>query len=137
MKFMLRATLVAALFAGPVHIGIAQAEAPALQPNAAVPGATLSITGKGFGPYKSTRYNQVTFQGVPALIQRWEPDLIEVRVPSQATNGPVDVIIGKKRLKAGTFTRLQPTIRSVSPEEAEPGTVLEVIGEHFGNTACD
>jgi hypothetical protein len=75
-------------------------------------GSTLSITGKGFGPYKSTKFNQVTFKGVPALIQRWESDLIEVRVPSQAANGPVDIIIGKKHLKAGSFTRLQPAIQS-------------------------
>ena len=135
MKFILRVIIVLVFFAGLYYSNIAQAETPALHPNAAVPGATLSISGRGFGPFKSTRYNQVTFQGTPALIQRWEPDLIEVRVPSQATNGPVDVIIGKKRLKAGTFTRLQPTIRSLSPEEAEPGTVLEITGEHFGNTA--
>ncbi|GMV49709.1 MAG: IPT/TIG domain-containing protein [Nitrospira sp.] len=111
-----------------------RAEAPSLQPNAAVPGAVLSITGKGFGPFKSTTVNQVKFQGGSALIQRWEPDLIEVRVPSQAVNGPVEVFIGKKRLKAGSFTRLQPKILSVSPAEAEPGTVLEINGEHFGNT---
>src|SRR5512132_4409546 len=135
MKSIIRIIIGAALFAGPISSEVVQAEVPVLHPNAAVPGATLSITGKGFGPFKSTRYNQVTFQGTPALIQRCEPDLIEVRVPSQATNGPVDLIIGKKRLKAGTFTRLQPTIRSLSPEEAEPGTVLEITGEHFGNTA--
>lgn len=40
-----------------------RAEAPSLQPNAAVPGAVLSITGKGFGPFKSTTVNQVKFQG--------------------------------------------------------------------------
>ena len=135
MKFIVSLILGAALCGGSFSPGIARAEAPALHPNAAVPGATLSITGKGFGPFKSTRYNQVTFQGAPALIQRWEPDLIEVRVPSQATNGPVDVVIGKKHLKTASFTRLQPAIRSLSPEEAEPGTVLEITGEHFGNTA--
>ena len=135
MKSIARLIAGFALLAAPYLSGVAQAEAPALHPAAAVPGATLSITGKGFGPFKSTRYNQVTFQGAPALVQRWEPDLIEVRVPSQATNGPVEVIVGKKHLKTGPFTRLQPTIHSLTPTEAEPGTILEITGEHFGNTA--
>ncbi|MFZ1843256.1 MAG: IPT/TIG domain-containing protein, partial [Nitrospira sp.] len=135
MQYIARMLLGVALFAGPVVSGEVRAEGPVLHPNAAVPGSTLSITGKGFGPYKSTKFNQVTFKGVPALIQRWEADLIEVRVPSQAANGPVDIIIGKKHLKAGSFTRLQPAIQSLSPAEAEPGTILEITGEHFGNTA--
>ena len=135
MKYIARVMLVVALFSGPVVSGEVRAEAPALHPAAAVPGATLSISGKGFGPYKSTKFNQVTFQGVPALVQRWESDLIEVRVPSQAADGPVDIVIGKKHLKAGSFTRLQPAIHSLSPAEAEPGTILEITGEHFGNTA--
>lgn len=135
MKYITCAIVGLALLANSVDSMAARAEAPALHPNAAVPGATLSITGKGFGPFKSTRFNQVTFQGVSALIQRWDPDLIEVRVPSQAGNGPVDIIIGKKHLKAGSFTRLQPTIQSVSPAEVEPGSILEIAGEHFGHTA--
>ncbi|MBP8117512.1 MAG: IPT/TIG domain-containing protein, partial [Nitrospira sp.] len=135
MKYIARVMLAVALSSGPVVSGEVRAEAPTLHPAAAVPGATLSITGKGFGSYKSTKFNQVTFQGVPALVQRWESDLIEVRVPSQAADGPVDIVIGKKRLKAGSFTRLQPAIHSLSPAEAEPGTILEITGEHFGNTA--
>jgi hypothetical protein len=106
-----------------------------LVPAAALPGATISITGKGFGAYKSPQFNKVSFQGVPALVQRWESDVIEVKVPSKAGNGPVEVAIGKKKLKAGSFSVLQPVIHSVTPTEAERGSVVEIIGEHFGNTA--
>ncbi|MCC2640955.1 MAG: exported protein of unknown function, contains domain [Nitrospira sp.] len=134
MKSIHRVIISTIVLFGP-FLSEAWAEAPALHPNAAVPGATLSITGKGFGPFKSTRFNRVNFQGAPALIQRWEPDIIEVRVPSQAADGPVEVAIGKKRMKAGSFTRLQPTIHGLTPAEAEPGTILEISGEHFGNTA--
>ena len=38
-------------------------------------------------------------------------------------------------MKTGAFTRLQPTIQSLTPAAAEPGTILEITGEHFGNTA--
>jgi hypothetical protein len=135
MKSITRVVIGIFLLIGSFHSRDAVAGVPTLQPDAAVPGSTLSIVGKGFGPFKSTRFNQVTFQGTPALIQRWEPDIIEVRVPFQASDGPVDVIIGKKHLKAGKFTRLQPTIRSLTPAEAEPGMVLEIAGDHFGHTA--
>ena len=48
----------------------------ALQPNQAPPGATVSLSGKGLGRFTSVYNNRVTFNGVPALVQRWEPDLI-------------------------------------------------------------
>lgn len=106
-----------------------------LVPAAALPGATVSITGNGFGPFKSTRTNQVKFHGLNALVQRWEPDLIEVKVPSSVEDGPVEVIIGKKKVTAGKFSVLRPTILSVSPVNAVPGSELQILGQHFGNTA--
>ncbi len=106
-----------------------------LAPDAAPPGATVAISGQGFGPFKSTRENRVLFNGLPALIQRWDADLIAVKVPLRATSGPVTVASGKKTIAAGSFTVQQPTIRSLIPAEAEPGAVLQIVGEHFGTTA--
>jgi hypothetical protein len=106
-----------------------------LNPNSAAPGATVSIGGKGFGPFRSTQENRVLFNGTPALIQRWEPNLIVVKVPLRATTGPVEVLRGKKKIAAGTFTLQQPTIEAVTPTKAEPGAILQITGSHFGNTA--
>jgi len=106
-----------------------------LQPASGVPGATVSIVGKGFGTFRSTQVNRVTFNGQPALIQRWEPDLIEVKVPSKAETGAVEVNIGKKKLAAGTFSLVYPKIASINPAEIEPGHTVEILGEHFGPTA--
>ncbi|MGQ0809770.1 MAG: IPT/TIG domain-containing protein [Nitrospiraceae bacterium] len=106
-----------------------------ITPESATPGATIAITGKGFGAFKSSQFNRVLFNGQPALIQRWEQDVIEVKVPFKATNGPVEVVAGKKKVLAGAFTALRPHIRALSPPSAEPGTVLQITGEHFGNTA--
>src|SRR5678815_6030741 len=64
-----------------------------LQPQTGVPGATVSIVGKGLGPFKSAQVNRVLFAGVPALIQRWDQDVVEVKVPSKAQSGPVEVLI--------------------------------------------
>ncbi len=101
----------------------------------ATPGATLSLSGKTFGNFKSVQTNKVTINGIPALVQRWESDLIEVKVPFKATTGPVVVRIGKKRLPAGTLTIVRPQIEHITPTEAERGSLLQITGRHFGATA--
>ena len=106
-----------------------------IQPATGVPGATVSITGKGLGSFTSTQVNRVNFGKVPALIQRWESNVVEVRVPFEAQTGPVEVLIGKKKLQAGTFTVVYPKILSISPQEIEPGHTIEITGENFGVTA--
>jgi hypothetical protein len=106
-----------------------------LYPSTAVPGATLSISGKGFGAFRSVHVNRVTVGGLPALIQRWEPDLIEVKVPFQAQSGPVEIMAGKKKMIAGRLTIMQPTITAVTPAEIEPGRIVQITGAHFGVTA--
>ncbi len=106
-----------------------------ISPRTSTPGATVVLSGKGLGPFKSVQFNKVTFSGVPALIQRWESDLVEVKVPFKATTGPVEMVIGKKKLSAGTFTVVTPRIASITPTEAERGTMVTITGEHFGVTA--
>ncbi|MFO0707284.1 MAG: IPT/TIG domain-containing protein [Nitrospira sp.] len=115
----------------------ADAAVPAVEisPNTATPGATVVLSGKGLGPFKSVQFNKVTFAGVPALIQRWESDIVEVKVPFKATTGPVELTIGKKKIPAGTFTLVTPKIDSITPTEAERGTLVTITGKNFGATA--
>ena len=61
--------------------------------------------------------------------------MVEVKVPSKAQSGPVEVFIGKKKVSAGTFTVVYPKIHSVHPPSIEPGHTIEIVGEHFGITA--
>ncbi|MBI5315418.1 MAG: IPT/TIG domain-containing protein [Nitrospirae bacterium] len=118
-----------------VGLCVAAPSAPELHPATAVPGATVAIGGKGFGTFRSVQMNRVTVGGIPALIQRWESDLIEVKVPFHAQSGPVEVIAGKKRMAAGKLIILQPMITAVTPEEIEPGHTVQITGAHFGATA--
>ena len=106
-----------------------------LHPSTAVAGATLSIGGKEFGTFQSVHVNRVTVGGFPALIQRWESDLIEVKVPFLAQSGPVEIMAGKKKMTAGMLTVVQPTITAVTPAEIEPGQTIQITGAHFGVTA--
>jgi hypothetical protein len=118
-----------------VGLCVAAPSAPELHPAMAVPGATVAIGGKGFGTFRSVQMNRVTVGGIPALIQRWESDLIEVKVPFHAQSGPVEIIAGKKRMAAGKLIILQPMITAVTPEEIEPGHTVQITGVHFGATA--
>jgi hypothetical protein len=79
--------------------------------------------------------NRVTVGGFPALIQRWESDLIEVKVPFQAQSGPVEIMAGKKKMAAGKLIIMQPMITAVTPAEIEPGQTVQIAGMHFGATA--
>ncbi len=136
MKMFLAGVSAMTLWAS-VSVGVFAAAPSSLElyPSTAVPGATLSIGGKGLGSFQSVQNNRVTVGGFPALIQRWEFDLIEVKVPFQAQSGPVEVLAGKKKLSAGQLTIVQPTITAVTPAEIEPGHTVQIAGAHFGNTA--
>ena len=119
-------------FVSVVWAGTSQIE---LSSRSVPPGATLSLSGKGFGTFQSVQINQVTVGGVPALVQRWEPDLIEIKVPFKAVNGPVEVRIGKKKIGAGTVAVVMPQIDAITPAEAERGALVQITGRNFGMTA--
>ena len=106
-----------------------------LSARASVPGATVTIAGKGFGRFQSAQFNRVTVNGVPALIQRWESEGIEIKVPFKAASGPIIVWLGRKSLAAGVLTIEKPQIDAITPAEAERGGVLVITGRHFGSSA--
>lgn len=114
------------------HAGQAPIE---LSSRTSIPGATVVLNGKGLGTFKSTQFNRVTVSGVPALVQRWDTDAIEIKVPFKATSGPVDIFMGKKKLSAGPLMIMTPRIDAITPTEAERGTTLQITGHHFGLSA--
>ena len=116
-------------------IGLPAWGVAAVTPESGPVGAIVTITGKGFGPFRSAHDNRVSFNGAPALIQRWEPDLIVVKVPLRAADGTVEVVRGKKRIPVGSFSVRRPEILQVAPAEVEPGSTVEITGSHFTNTA--
>jgi hypothetical protein len=115
--------------------GEANASSFELSPLVVPPGATVSVHGKGWGNFRSVTTNRVLVGGVPALIQRWESDVIEFKVPLKATSGSVEVMAGKKKIVVGTLTVAMPQIEAVTPTEAERGAVIQITGRHFGMTA--
>ena len=106
-----------------------------LFPDMGPPGTTVTIGGGNFGAFQSTATNRVEFNGIPALIQLWEPDLVMVKVPLKAQSGTVSVITGDNTQSVGTFNVKGLNIHKLTPPEAEPGSVLVIEGENFGSTA--
>lgn len=107
-----------------------------IQPSVGPPGTTVTLRGGEFGEFQGTHVSRVEFNGVPALIQLWERDLILAKVPLHAQDGLVQVFVNSKELLSmGTFLVTQPKITRVNPFQAEPGALLIIEGEQFGNTA--
>ncbi|MFO0773886.1 MAG: IPT/TIG domain-containing protein [Nitrospiraceae bacterium] len=106
-----------------------------LMPTEGAPGSVVLITGEGMGTFTSAQANRVLFNGVPALVQRWEPTLIEVKVPSGARDGEVVIVRGTKKSTAGSFTVQTPVIERIEPPQTEPGAMITLRGKHFGQTA--
>jgi hypothetical protein len=133
MKQITRLLFVSASVLLGFHMGsVAFAE---IFPAEGPPGTTVTISGEGFGDFKDTQDNRVEFQGVPALIQSWEPDFILVKVPLKATSGSVLVMNGGKKREAGIFTLQAVKITKVTPSKVEAGSLVTIEGENFGNTA--
>ena len=132
---MMQIKMLPNLFAIALMIYLAPSAYAELLPEAGPPGMTVTISGQDFGPFQSTQVNGVEFNGVPALIQLWEPDFIMVKVPLKATSGPIRVINGPSRMEAGEFTIQQVQITQLDPPEAEAGSILVIHGKHFGSTA--
>lgn len=127
--------LVLILCEGSCPVAEAKQEALTLSSPTVTPGSTLIVSGTGFGTFQSTQFNRVTVNGVSALVQRWEPETIEIKVPFRARSGFVEVLIGKKTLLAGHVAIVSPYIEAISPTEAERGGTVQIVGHHFGMSA--
>ena len=118
-----------------VVVGLVSSVQADLFPDAGPPGTTVTIGGGEFGEFVSTAENQVEFNGVPALIQLWEPDLVMVKVPLKANSGDVKISGSQGTMVAGRFSITRVNVTKLIPAEAEPGSILTIEGENFGNTA--
>ncbi len=123
-----------------------------VSPAAAPPWQIVQIIGRSFGPTMGQKdsemqfgVNEVLFNGVPAEVVRWRDTRIEVKVPSNATTGPVLVRLasvdplpdGSCCAPAEYSTTAPVTFSVVSPILLEPtegpsGTPVVISGMGFG-----
>ena len=108
--------------------------AATITPDSGPIGIAITIAGEGFGKFVSTKDNLVLFGKAPGLVEHWEDTRITVRVPRKAATGPVTLKSGKKSKSVGFFTVEIPLVKEVSPAEAQPGQIVQIIGRNFGPT---
>ncbi|WP_205504367.1 DUF7619 domain-containing protein [Rufibacter psychrotolerans] len=116
-----------AVVASPALLGFSPAQGRA--------GQAVELTGKNFSGQVAG--NKVYFDGVAALVQRATPTALTVLVPAGAFTGQIKVVTPDGAAQSSTaFTIFQPpTIASVSPAEAVPGTLVTLTGTHFSPVA--
>ncbi len=105
-----------------------------LDPPAAAAGSEVRILGSGFGPSRGGSF--VSFGGVRAVeYLSWRDDLVVVKVPRGAA-GPlqVKVVVSGVESNALSYTVLAgPVIRCLNPPSGPAGSLLEIVGEWFGD----
>jgi IPT/TIG domain-containing protein len=105
-----------------------------LSPAAGAPGASVTITGTGFG--SSQGLGTVRFNGSnPAVVMSWSDMSIVATAPSGATTGNVAVFASGVNSNGSSFTVLPaPTITGLSVTSGYVGTAVTVTGTNFEST---
>jgi IPT/TIG domain len=103
-----------------------------LSPTSGAIGASVTISGSGFG--SSQGGSTVKFNGVTATATSWKNTTIVATVPAGATTGNVVVTVGTSSSNGLTFTVVPPpSITSLSPPAAAIGASVTIAGSNFGS----
>jgi len=136
-------------------VGTFTVEVPTVRevsPKEAAPGATVQIIGRNFGPSMGMKdplmpfgVSEVQFHGVAAEVVQWRDTRIEVKVPSNATTGPLVVrVASMDPLPDGSccapvqYSTTTPVIFTVvapitlEPTEGPLGSPVVISGIGFG-----
>ena len=98
------------------------------------PGTVITMYGSGFGDNK--KLIKVTMGGQMVKVASVTPDKVQVVVPAGAIDSPFILTKGNQKTAAKTSfdVRIPPTIKSFSPFEGFPGTVVTLTGSNFGSS---
>ena len=93
-------------------------------------GATVTLTGSGFGTNQGT--SQLLFNGASAGILSWSGTSITAAVPTGATSGPVTLVEGGVTSNGLPFSVETLSVTSISPTSGPVGTQITITGTGFG-----
>jgi hypothetical protein len=109
-----------------------------LSPVSAAPGATVTISGSGFGKIKDGSF--VAFGSVQCannLYLSWSANQVVVKVPAGVGGKvPVSIILGSGQKSNGVNFNIVPRIDTLSSQSGRAGTVLTISGQGFGAWAA-
>jgi RHS repeat-associated protein len=102
-----------------------------VSPAAGSVGATVTVTGSGFGSSGSISFNNVAATNIPT----WTNTQIVATIPTGTTTGPVKVTVGGISSSSNpTFTVAPAVVSSVSPTSGLKNTAFQINGSGFGAT---
>ena len=111
-----------------------------INPPAAPPGGSITITGSGFGstyiqPVGTFTYSGfIHFNGIVSLPDSWSDTQITVRVPGGATTGTITIVNYNATSNGAPFTVAGlPTVASLSPDHGLVGSTVTLNGSGFGD----
>jgi RHS repeat-associated protein len=104
-----------------------------LSPASGAVGASVTITGSGFGSTQGT--SAVKFNTTTATITSWSATSIVATVPTGATTGNIVVNASGVNSNGVSFTVVAaPSITSLSPTTGAVGASVTITGANFGST---
>jgi hypothetical protein len=112
-------------------LAVAAPSITTLSPTSGASGASITITGTGFGSTQGT--STVKFNGTTATATSWSATSIVATVPSGATTGNVVVTVSGVASNGKSFTAVAaPNITTLSPTSGAVGASITVTGTNFG-----
>lgn len=98
-------------------------------------GATVAISGQGFGLNQSAVGGSVSLGGQVAQVLSWNDSLIQFRVPQVSSAGTqtLAVTVNGKTI-SNSFTVQPPIFSSQSPNPVGKDQLLTISGNHFGQS---
>lgn len=98
-------------------------------------GATVAISGQGFGLNQSAVGGSVSLGGQVAQVLSWNDSLIQFRVPQVSSAGTqtLAVTVNGKTI-SNSFTVQAPVFSSQSPNPVGKDQLLTITGNHFGQS---
>ncbi len=112
-------------------VAVAAPSITTLSPTSGAVGASITITGTGFGSTQGT--STVKFNGTTATATSWSATSIVATVPSGATTGNVVVTVSGAASNGKSFTVVAaPNIASLSPTSGAVGAAITVTGTNLG-----
>ena len=106
-------------------------------PSSAQPGATMTISGRGFGAYPGASFVALNTQRVQT--DSWSDTAITLRLPTSGLQaGTVNVVVwvdGTRPTAMATFQLQSPRIVALYPTADNIGATLTIHGQGFGTTS--
>lgn len=95
-------------------------------------GTRVAINGEGFSTNATD--NQVSFNGIPAVVISAAGNQLIVEVPDKVVTGPVSLTINGQPTIGDVFTVIpSPVLTTVAPVSGPAGTLITITGENFSN----